>query len=73
MERFAPMLTFIRQTPRVSRCSMYSQDSGLVASELTVPGSSSTQSHPPPPPHCPQRCDPWGIKKKEELKPPASF
>lgn len=43
------MLTFIRQMPRVSRCSMYSQDSGLVASELTVPGSSSTQSHPPSP------------------------
>lgn len=45
------MLTFIRQMSRVSRCSMYSQDSGLVASELTVPGSSSTQSRPPPTAH----------------------
>lgn len=45
------MLTFIRQMSRVSRCSMYSPDSGLVASELTVPGSSSTQSRPPPTAH----------------------
>lgn len=45
------MLTFIRQMPRVSRCSMYSQDSGLVASELSLEAVLPSRIHPPPTVH----------------------
>lgn len=72
VEGFAPVLTFIRKMPGVSRCSMYSQDNGLVASVLTIPGSYSIQSCPPPTAHR-GVTHIWGIKKKEELKPSASF
>lgn len=37
------MLTFIKETPGFSRCGTDSQDSEVVVSELTVPGSSSIQ------------------------------
>lgn len=57
------MLTFIRKMPGVSRCSMYSQDNGLVASVLTIPRSSSIQSCPPPTAHR-GVTHIWGIKKR---------